>query len=109
MNDEDVSFMKRHISLRAFNDVIIRQNSFGIDVTDTQYQFFKYVALPKMGIRERLLDLSVRPIYVPAMGTPLFLFNILGITFKDLMDMDMRLIEEIENRMNEISKTMEKP
>jgi hypothetical protein len=104
----EVPFMKRHLSLRAFNDVIIRNKSFGIDVSSDDYQYFKYVEIPKQSLRERLIELSTRPIYVSPMGAPLFLFNILGVTLKDLMDMDMQLIDRIETIMNELTKTMDK-
>ena len=55
-------------------------------------------------ILKRLLKMSTEPVYTQSMGGPQFLYNITGLSFKDLFDLDMETIDLLEEEMMELSK-----
>ena len=93
----------------TMNDVIKRTEAFNEKIDpNVPDNYFEYRDHYTQSIAKRVMQLCTRPIYSGSMGPPQFLHNILGLTYVDLMGMDLKTIYEIEERMDEITEYMSK-
>lgn len=108
MKSEFTQF-ERITGLLTMNDVIRRVEAYDEKIDSNEpNNYFEYREHYNQSIAKRVLQLCTRPIYSGSMGPPQFLHNILGLTYVDLMGMDLKSIFEIEEKMDEITEYMSK-
>lgn len=98
--------MQRHLTLRGFNNVVLRNNTYGGDVDPSNpVDYFEFRETSKSDLFDRILDLATKPIYTTGMGQDMYLHTITGLTFEQLWNnLDLKQIEKIEKSMDMLSE-----
>lgn len=99
---------QRHLSLLAFNDIAVQQNAYARNINPDTYDYFEYVERERYSQFDYVLDLATRPLYQTAMGAPVYLQNILGLSLFDLLDLDLKTLNKIEKVIDKLSEVMNK-
>lgn len=90
-----------------FNDLVRRKEQ-GADIDISRYNYFEYVGEPESMLMDRVLELVSRPIFTDMQGVPQFIFNVYGLTIRDLLELDIATLDKLETSAERISTDMGK-
>lgn len=97
--------MGKVASLRAFYEVQRLTHSGAIPLAQN-YDYFAWNKpdVPKETLVDQILELSTRPIIGTSLGEIKFLYNIIGLSFVDLLMLDLPTLKKIEDAMRKLEK-----
>lgn len=96
LSKKELSLFDRHMCLLTMNDAHRKKVMQGLTINIDNYYYFDYNENEKLNFLDRVYALAINPIYTTGMGEPKFLFNMYGLTIKDLCDMDYKTFLKIE-------------